>query len=294
MIWQDLESGYFYSFKLNENCKIYEPKGVDRFVQGPQLLVNCGGTIVSGPCGQFTSVKPLSGLDQLIELNGFGYWPFKLKLSENWTLEDYVELEKLDNRDMIITHGTDNISFFAPWIDILAKIKNFKAVIIISQRSFDRPTSPFTLLFRAAKKMLKRLKKGDVVVLTQKEDKVLIHNPYEIKKFHTTHKEGFYSKNSSTFKITRAIFKKPFKLKTPLPPSIEVETPFSKPNSKILLTRGVGNAKNYMDYNVTIVNKGPMNSSLYGGLKSTHSYHTRNLDYSWESLYVLMTFTDLC
>ena len=41
----------------------------------------------------------------------------------------------------IFTHGTDYLSFFAPWLDPLSKDLKYSGVIIVSRRSLDRPTS---------------------------------------------------------------------------------------------------------------------------------------------------------
>ena len=282
------------------------------------VFVNTGGTIVSAPRDDVpTGVRPLVDLPsvdpvlrEFLSREDASYVDSVVKLSEEWTEEDYLEVrEELkflrgSGRDkFIFTHGTDCVSFFAPWIDLLSKELDFKGVILIAQRSWDRPTSEFHPLLERSLSALDRLKRGNSVVLTHREDgDVLVHNPYQIRKFHTTAMEGFYSTHSMLLSKRGALPRTEFlrrhrprsEVRLLRPPTVLVQTMFTrKERAELRVSRGVGNFKQKWrdEFSGTIVGSGPMNQYLYNG-GSRVRLCVNELDFTWESLYVISAFTD--
>ena len=310
-MWTD-SSGYFFAQHIPESDLVLEvPSKKNISLKKDPVFINEGGTIVSTPFG-CTGVKPvydLIGKDLLlknyVEKENMSYVDDIVKLSEKWNTKDYFKFKKnlkklsLSHSSFIITYGTDYISFFAPWVDILCKEFNIKAIIIIGQRSWDRPTSQFIPLFRDSINALKKLKKKNCMVLTHNGLESIVHSPYQIKKFHTTSKNGFYSrhqiklkylKNFKQFKFKSCVKSIDFNKKL-ITPSIHFENPFMIKNADLLVSRGVGNPKTKPNkFHSTIVGSGPTCEYLYSGVPVSQ-LSTKNMDFTWESLYIILTLT---
>ena len=275
-------------------------------------FINCGGTIVSEPNQNLTGVSPILDLyhrDPLFKKyidSGVSYHPYKLSLSEFWSLEDYIDLKKyvttLKEKKIIFTHGTDNISFFGPWIDLLAKELKFKAVILIGQRDWSKPTSEFPELINNSLKVVSKVNSGNAVVITH-NNQIRIHNPYELRKIHTTSKEGFYSpfpvrlgqsmsKVYTKFKTTPSTVSK---LKDCNKMDIELQN-LEQSNCKVdlVIGRGVGGTKSKTHtFFSTIVGSGPVNSILYSGSQKKPALCTREVNFTWQAMYILCKLTNV-
>lgn len=312
-MWRD-QSGYFYNNPIN-GASPWSPiiNLNSSYTRKETAFLNEGGTIVSTPTG-FIGVSPCADLpkvdpffnDYLVQ-NNYSYYDGLTKLSEKWTTLDYIDFRSRfssyskTHSNFIITYGTDNVSFFAPWVDLLCKEFNVKAVVIIAQRSWDRPTSEFIPLVQDSPNVLKKLCLGNAVVLSHNGDQTIIHNPYEIRKSHTTSKRGFYSTHNIRYTNLHKI--KPLYFRgTPLrtvdnitkvhATQAQVDTPFSSTSPDILLCRGVGNSRSKPGkLHSTIVGSGPTCEYLYGG-HSTVQLMNREVDFTWESLYVINHLTN--
>ena len=312
-MYKDLKTGYFYAQDLG-NC-VYtsnselEPQTLQ--FNTDLLFINCGGTIVSTSVpGQHTGVEPRSNLlgnfffRSFLQTNKISYVEGILKLSEKWTLPDYffikdLILKKIKHKKRIIfTFGTDYVSFFAPWIELLSQEMGFKSVILISQRSLDRPSAELPHLLKYTIPVLNKLKFNCSVVLTYNTEGVFVHNPFEIKKFHTTSKKGFYSNHQTSYPSIKLPRPTRFKVKTVSSltqmrvSKIEFETIFSNLDKVDLrISRGVGNPRISFEnqFCSTMVNNGPTNSYLYNGLLESS---TLDPNFTWESVLVLYTLTN--
>ena len=76
--------------------------------------------------------------------------PLCLKLSEKWDLQDYEKLKSVSScwkgKNVLLTHGTDNLSFFAPFIDLLSKVNRFKGIVVASQKDHSKPSRELDVL----------------------------------------------------------------------------------------------------------------------------------------------------
>lgn len=312
-MWKD-SSGYLYSIKIPGSTLVETPDYKKITIKrGSRAFLNEGGTIVALPCG-VSGVNPVMNLpmvdpwfNMVLEKENISYIDGIVKLSEKWGVEDYfqfkshLEILSKEHKEFIITYGTDCISFFAPWVALLCKDLNVKAVIIVGQRSWDRPTSQFPLLLKDSFTIFSKLPPGGSVVLTHNGKNTLVHLPYQIKKFHTTSKKGFYSRNCiSLSKLTfvkKLKFKKEIHCKSTLeevsPISVSFETPLTNMSSPdLLVSRGVGNSRfPPVGLHSTIVCSGPTCEYLYSGC-STSQLFTSIIDPSWQSLYIIGALTD--
>lgn len=310
----DQKTGYFCATKLDQNFKKIKKntsKVIEINTNSKTLFLNLGGTITSGPTLKYTGVQPLKNLlnfdfklKKLLEHHHIDYCEKIMKLSEDWGLKEYYQIKSIfesfkEKKIFILTYGTDNISFFGPWIDVLCKLTGHSALILVSQRSWDRPTSELPYLLSNALNVCKKLKKNHCYVMTYALDKVFLHSPYEIQKYHTTKKSAFYSKNQKIYafkdlKWPPSIKFKTLRIKEALELKelkITLDTPFSAKVADLLIYRGTGNSKkSKKTFPVcTIVNSGPLNPYLY----SNQSHLKKpKLQYSWQALVTLKTFTE--
>jgi len=327
-VYVNKNTGYFAlekctsDYTLAKNLKKQTPKLPDLSKEG-SIFINAGGTIVSSPNfsknvlgvtpqGLFLEDKFL----KFIKLKKINYFESILKLSEDWTLKDYLifktHLKRFTNKRLIITHGTDNLAFFSTWVLLLAKQIGFNAIILVGQRSLDRPTAEFYQLLGPAFKVLKRIKGNNVIVCTFKSaTQIALHPPLEIKKFHTTKKDAFYSQKMKVLNLSNylknldlsnlkttlkdlGIFKEHRKIETINTLAQFKKVPFTiqslnQDNKKAFkICRGVGNCLKPKkgEELATIIGAGPLNFTLYHK-KSTGC---KNRSYSWESLYILKGF----
>ena len=307
-MWVDNNTGYIYASKIYDWCTpwISDQTDASYRTDRKKILLNCGGTIVSTPDYGVCGVKPFplikeEGFKAFLDKYDLGYVPFKLKLSQEWDFQDYKQMDRifLENKGktLFITHGTDNVSFFAPWVDLLSIRHKIQTVIMISQRSLDRPTSDF---YDMLKKLTDQKFQGTRVITRMMPYGYTAHNPYEIKKYGTFKRDGFYSENMTDYmNFKTVLLKNRYKKQIcksgtySKPPVIKVQTPFdTDEKAHIRLIRGLANTRNENhDYGVTIVNHGPSNPHVYQSKnKNRPSFHNKDLDYTWESLCVLYIF----
>ena len=318
-LWVDQNSGYFYCQEL-PNSVIWNPftsdvislKRRSTHYDTRYCFINCGGTIVSTPTKNSIGVAPCNdllenpGFNDFLKKNRVNYEEFSLKLSEEWLPLDYLNLKKrlIDLRkqytNFIFTYGTDYVSFFAPWVDLLSKQLNFKAIICVGQRSLDRPTSEFDTLINAAIIVLKKMHSRNCFVLTYDYPSPRVHNAYELKKYHTTSKTGFYSKNSKYLEENLKKLSLSFKEKIVTVNELSqlkkvdlgVETcTYTPDRTELRINRGVGNSKkSYLGQtHCTSTCSGPVNPYLYNNISKDHLFSS-DFQFSWESCYVLKAF----
>ncbi len=215
-----LQNGYNLSL---ENVSInsinliskYSPKNVVRgnmTGKGKHVfLLGTGGTIASYVDYETGAVKPartaqemlyaqpdlarVASVDAEIILN---------ILSEDMKKSDWINIakkvfERIDQKEgVVITHGTDTLSFTSSALSFL--IENPKAPIVItaSQRSPDRPSSDaFFNLTGAVKVAQSDLGEVGVVMHSSTSDDTLdIHSGVRLRKMHSSRRDAFKSVNS--------------------------------------------------------------------------------------------------
>jgi len=310
-MWVDA-SGYFYTRNIGElgTKQVLVEEQIPIVIKKVHSKVhfyNTGGTIVAGPnYKDYHSVSPVTNIlkhtliNSFFEDNNISYSDLRCKLSEHWTEQDYIDVKhqlqrNKEHKSFIFTHGSDNIGFFSTWIAILAMEMNFKAVILVSQRSLDKPTNDLLKLCYASLEVLKKLKPSNAIVICSTKQNVECHIPFEIRKYHTTKKDAFYSKHrkvltvDTCLKDTSKLFKEP-SLSSGHPwPKVALENPLEDTvESDIRLCRGSGNAKKILPNEdlAVIIGSGPLNTLLYTTTANKQSI----LECSWEALYVLKRY----
>ena len=213
-----------------------------------------------------------------------------------------------------MTHGTDNISYFSTWIKLLCQKYKKSAVIIVSQRSWDRPTCELHAILPSANILLSNLRMKEVWVLTYyNSTHVEIHHPFYIRKVDTYDKRAFYSEDSIIFSKESLCkrFRKnlnidySFRDLKEIKHKIGLESVFQKCKDTIVLGTGLGHTQVVHSLGSSIVRKGPLNQYIYykndtKDLLPIQNKILRSLleqkdleKFSFEALFVILNFLEV-
>lgn len=291
-IQPDLEPAAFSEYMV-ETLDPDSLKNKALISESNRLFYNCGGTITSRYTDKTSGVDcvDISAFDSkfnaVLRQQGFNYKLGPLKLSENYTLKDYLNIkaelirlisERKVNSALrvVFTHGTDNLAYFATWIKLLSVELHFYAVIIVAQRSHDRPTCELHALLPSAIRILLRMKHVTAICVTYCNEKfVLCHDAFEVRKTDTYAKNAFWSFNmkyvsrKNPYVVTqKEMFTIDTKFRNYRVPLL-VENLFdrkSKARNQLILGTGIGNFRRTLDSNFTYTTrttKGPFNPLIY-------------------------------
>ncbi len=177
-------------------------------------IIGTGGTIASFVDYLTGAVKPVASVDELLELI-----PEALEiayvegenimniLSENmrpeyWEIiakKLYEAMKKDVYRGIVVTHGTDTMSFTASAMAFAIQRKNIPIVFVGSQRSSDRPSSDAALNFIGALVAASKAPFAESVVAmhnSSSDDLIAIHRGVKVRKMHTSRRDTFKSINA--------------------------------------------------------------------------------------------------
>jgi glutamyl-tRNA(Gln) amidotransferase subunit D len=215
-----LQNGYNLSL---ENSSIGSISLLSKFVQrkfseekvtgeGKRVFVlGTGGTIASYVDYETGAVKPaetpqemLHAQPDLAKIASIGTEIILNILSEDMQKADWINIakkvyERISERDgVVITHGTDVLSFTSSALSFL--IENPKAPIVFtaSQRSPDRPSSDAFFNLKGAVRVAQS-DVGQVCVVmhsSTSDDALDIHSGVRLRKMHSSRRDAFKSINS--------------------------------------------------------------------------------------------------
>ncbi|MEM2583495.1 MAG: Glu-tRNA(Gln) amidotransferase subunit GatD [Candidatus Thermoplasmatota archaeon] len=216
-----LENGYNVGINI-KNCEIrliekgrkkeIEKKEIPYSEGKPEIaIVGTGGTIASYVDYETGAVYPATtaeeiafSVPEIFEICNIEAKILFQKFSENIKPKDWGkiarEVAKFLNsgkRGVIITHGTDTMSYTSTALAFMLKNLNGPVVFTGSQRSSDRPSSDaFLNIISSAKVAVSDL--GEVVVVMHKDisGEIAIHRATKVRKMHSSRRDAFVSINS--------------------------------------------------------------------------------------------------
>lgn len=175
-------------------------------------LLTTGGTIASRIDYDTGGVRPVQGeaeiLDFYPELERDG--PVRIvpvfdRLSEDLRPPDWVTLGEhvvaaFDHgaRGVVIAHGTDTLGFTASALSFLLVDLPGPVVLVGAQRSPDRPSSDGPSNLRAAVRVAREARLGEVVVVMHadlSDTGFAIHRGTWVRKMHSSRRDAFESRN---------------------------------------------------------------------------------------------------
>ena len=219
-----LASGYNLSIFRKEIKEIHvlesKKEAVPKKVQLKQdaklktvYILHTGGTIASkvdyATGAVSAKFSPLDLLELVPEISGLVN--IKSKLVSNMFSEDInfshynllaLEIDKIKDEcdGVIITHGTDTISYSSCALAFALEGISIPVILVGSQRSSDRPSSDaFLNLYMACKFIAESDFFGVCMCMheTLDDEKCLIYNPCSTKKMHSSRRDAFKSINSN-------------------------------------------------------------------------------------------------
>tara|TARA_Y100000034_G_scaffold116081_1_gene153968 strand:+ start:546 stop:1772 length:1227 start_codon:yes stop_codon:yes gene_type:complete len=209
-----LKSGYNLSIKKSDiestkkltqstkkpNIKIKQNKSLPKIV-----ILHTGGTLsskVDYETGAVSSsFSPEDLLDKYPELKESAYIDSKLVfniLSENITFKHFnqlaKEIEKINAKGVIITHGTDTLAYTASALSFALENLSIPVILVASQRSSDRPSSDAFLNLKLAIKFILETDFKDVGICmhaSMDDESCYILPATKTKKLHSTRRDAF-------------------------------------------------------------------------------------------------------
>ncbi len=174
-------------------------------------VLGCGGTIASRLDYRTGGVIPAITPDELFSLfpevaevaNVQPRLLFDL-FSESMTFQHYriilqeIESELQDEsvKGIVLTHGTDTMSYTAAAVSFAIDNLSVPIVLTGSQRSSDRPSSDAFYNFMGAVQVAARADLAEVVVVMHEESsdsRMAIHRGVRVRKMHTSRRTAFQS-----------------------------------------------------------------------------------------------------
>jgi glutamyl-tRNA(Gln) amidotransferase subunit D len=214
VLYSEIKDLEIIEMKRPEAGSISSEKIVQRKDLPKIIVVGTGGTIASKIEYETGAVKPSTSVDELIEaipeVLDIAYIESETLfniLSENMRPE-YWEIiaERIYNymrdetyKGVIVTHGTDTMSFTASAIAFAIQRKNIPIVFVGSQRSSDRPSSDAALNFIGAVITAVRAPFAESVIAMHHETsdtKIAVSRGVKTRKMHTSRRDTFRSINS--------------------------------------------------------------------------------------------------
>ncbi|MEM4500175.1 MAG: Glu-tRNA(Gln) amidotransferase subunit GatD [Candidatus Woesearchaeota archaeon] len=217
-----LESGYNIGInkknilsieKISE--KRTQVKSESNLIKIPEkriTLIAVGGTISSKidyeTGGVSAKYDVQNFLKKFPELNDYNIYPigFMNKMSEDFLPEDWMAIARevynnlIDNNveGVIITHGTDTMSYTASILSFFLQNLNKPVILTGAQRSLDRPSTDAKINLIcsaiAAKSSIAEI--GIVMHGSSNDDYCLWHFGTRVRKMHTSRRDAFRSINS--------------------------------------------------------------------------------------------------
>jgi len=214
VLYSEIKDLEIIEMKKPEASSISSEKIVQRKDLPKIIVVGTGGTIASKIEYETGAVKPSTSVDELIEaipeVLDIAYIESETLfniLSENMRPE-YWEIiaERIYNymrdetyKGVIVTHGTDTMSFTASAIAFAIQRKNIPIVFVGSQRSSDRPSSDAALNFIGAVITAVKAPFAESVIAMHHETsdtKIAVSRGVKTRKMHTSRRDTFRSINS--------------------------------------------------------------------------------------------------
>ncbi|MCC6062468.1 MAG: Glu-tRNA(Gln) amidotransferase subunit GatD [Desulfurococcales archaeon] len=214
VLYSEIKDLEIIEMKRPEASSISSEKIVQRKDLPKIIVVGTGGTIASKIEYETGAVKPSTSVDELIEaipeVLDIAYIESETLfniLSENMRPE-YWEIiaERIYNymrdetyKGVIVTHGTDTMSFTASAIAFAIQRKNIPIVFVGSQRSSDRPSSDAALNFISAVITAVKAPFAESVIAMHHETsdtKIAVSRGVKTRKMHTSRRDTFRSINS--------------------------------------------------------------------------------------------------
>jgi glutamyl-tRNA(Gln) amidotransferase subunit D len=214
VLYSEIKDLEIIEMKRPEVGSISSEKIVQRKDLPKIIVVGTGGTIASKIEYETGAVKPSTSVDELIEaipeVLDIAYIESETLfsiLSENMRPE-YWEIiaERIYNymrdeayKGVIVTHGTDTMSFTASAIAFAIQRKNIPIVFVGSQRSSDRPSSDAALNFIGAVITAVKAPFAESVIAMHHETsdtKIAVSRGVKTRKMHTSRRDTFRSINS--------------------------------------------------------------------------------------------------
>jgi len=214
VLYSEIKDLEIIEMKKPEAGSISSEKIVQRKDLPKIIVVGTGGTIASKIEYETGAVKPSTSVDELIEaipeVLDIAYIESETLfniLSENMRPE-YWEIiaERIYNymrdetyKGVIVTHGTDTMSFTASAIAFAIQRKNIPIVFVGSQRSSDRPSSDAALNFIGAVITAVKAPFAESVIAMHHETsdtKIAVSRGVKTRKMHTSRRDTFRSINS--------------------------------------------------------------------------------------------------
>ena len=214
VLYSEIKDLEIIEMKKPEASSISSEKIVQRKDLPKIIVVGTGGTIASKIEYETGAVKPSTSVDELIEaipeVLDIAYIESETLfniLSENMRPE-YWEIiaERIYNymrdetyKGVIVTHGTDTMSFTASAIAFAIQRKNIPIVFVGSQRSSDRPSSDAALNFIGAVITTVKAPFAESVIAMHHETsdtKIAVSRGVKTRKMHTSRRDTFRSINA--------------------------------------------------------------------------------------------------
>ena len=214
VLYSEIKDLEIIKMKRPEAGSISSEKIVQRKDLPKIIVVGTGGTIASKIEYETGAVKPSTSVDELIEaipeVLDIAYIESETLfniLSENMRPE-YWEIiaERIYNymrdetyKGVIVTHGTDTMSFTASAIAFAIQRKNIPIIFVGSQRSSDRPSSDAALNFIGAVITAVKAPFAESVIAMHHETsdtKIAVSRGVKTRKMHTSRRDTFRSINS--------------------------------------------------------------------------------------------------
>ncbi len=177
-------------------------------------IIGTGGTIASFVDYLTGAVKPAVSVDELLEMIPEALDIAYIEsesimniLSENmrpeyWEIiaeKIYDVMKKNVYRGIVVTHGTDTMSFTASAMAFAIQSKNIPIVFVGSQRSSDRPSSDAALNFIGALVAASKAPFAESVIAmhnSSSDDLIAVHRGVKVRKMHTSRRDTFKSINA--------------------------------------------------------------------------------------------------
>lgn len=184
-------------------------KSPERYGSGePVCIISTGGTITSRVDYSSGAVFPSMDIREIAESNPYikrdysiEVYDFSSILSENIKPEHWIRMaktvsEKLkENTGVVISHGTDTMSYSAAALSFLMKKRKGSVVFTGSQRSSDRPSSDSFLNLEAALSF--SVEKNSEIGISMHESisdrRIQLTRGVRARKMHSTRRDAFKS-----------------------------------------------------------------------------------------------------
>ncbi|MBI2673308.1 Glu-tRNA(Gln) amidotransferase subunit GatD, partial [Candidatus Woesearchaeota archaeon] len=220
LITAKLESGYNIGLNKRDikNIKLISKDSEEKQARGKIMkkggyplisIIHTGGTVASKvdykTGGVVSSFEPEDILDMFPELENIANIKSRLLFQmfsedmepDHWLIlakEIENEINKLNPKGIIITHGTDTLAYTAVALSFMLQDLPIPVILVGSQRSVDRPSSDAAVNLICAAQFIIQTKFTGVGVCmhgASSDDYCLIHQATKVRKMHTSRRDAF-------------------------------------------------------------------------------------------------------